>query len=358
MIVFFFFALLLLSVPAWHQYQTLQFEWHDVGLMYSVLLDRESVRFFEPDYNQSFLEVHFAPIFFFLKWIVMYVPGVYGFVWLHSLSLAVAATLLAAGRSNRVFSVACFLPGLMFLISPYTFAVNSYTHFEVFGVLGLILFACAARSGYYRTALVFLLLATGIRLDFWILSLLTVLAIHDCLPRKQTGYYLLAIILYILSSRLIVFFFYPNYPDWQPLIWGFADNNLELLWKVIVHQPFLANPYWPVVLVSIFTSFLFLPSRQSMLLLTAVLFLILLMLSATEPTRSTLAYHYGFLLTIPLWIRGSLEVERLRLISLRFILLILSFLGTALWAYHVPPNLYHSPNWKTVFGREQRSEFQ
>ena len=292
----------------------------------------------------------------------------------HSAVLAACAAVVYQYSNeilkNRSLALAC---ALMFLLNPFTMSINLYTHFKVFGMLSLLLFAYCLRKGFHKNALICLAISLAMKQDFFVYTIMISLILAD---RKKWRFSAACVGISVFYYFFVIAWAWPRFVTdqlfFRQSIWNYGSSTTEIALY------FLLNPI--TVLAKCFVGsglqfqimFLMIPVLAGHRYLLALAPLIL-WTNATEINRASLAYYYSysamvcFFIVLPF---GWLNLRKLlRLASkyvmvgedLRFklkathynvVLLPLSFMimiYSIRSHFYIPETLQRSPQLKTIY---------
>jgi len=289
-------AFLWFLTPVLYQYLTIQLAWHDTGHVLHMILNVFDYGFFySPDELIDHSSEHFTP-FWFLLALPLRGFGLIAFLLMGC--AAVAATAVAVYAITAKVTEKPLVAALTFaavLFNPYMQGVNLYPHYEIYGVMFLVLYAYLALNKHLVAASVCFFLALTVKEDFWIYATVVPIVIWNR-PRAR---FLLTCSAGALAYKILVLglvwdYFYPIKHALITDVWGYpADSEIGIVWYLIkqIH----------ISLPKVFTNhgfdflitFLFLPlvTPWRFALIAGVLFI---WVNATAIDRYSLSYYYSY----------------------------------------------------------------
>ena len=373
----FLLAFTIFLIPTLHQFASLGWSWHDHGHTYYIYRNLfEYGDFFSQDLNGTQMEYHFTPFFYLMSVIFTAGNSLFFFVLLHVLALStivcfIFLTTISLGWSRLVGLVlSCLI-----IVNPYVMSANLYPHYEVFGILALVV----AVFGLVRNSWWMFLLALSVMLtckeDMWIYSVCSLLPFIYLRQFRRQALYGIAISLvyWIVVLHFLWPAIYPNRVNFLPMIWSYgAKGELDVLFHLVSHplsslpKMITGSGFWFLAGLG-FVPFL---SPLRSLGGFAVLFL---WVNATEPHRQSLTFYYG-LPILMVFILNALTFQHNQESSPRFFYqlaglgkhirtesLLAGFLFFAALVstgmqVHTPQPLKMSPSLRSVFSRSSGEE--
>ena len=284
------------AVPVLYQYETFQMAWHDHGHLFSMITNFTKLGSLyslevKSDLMRSHLDIMLIP----MSYLLHLAPSFVFYLLLHCLALAAccAVVFFIADRILNDRWLAC-LVALIFVLNPYVMAINLYTHFEVFGMLLLFLFALAMLHQRFWWASLALLGALLTKQDFFLYAVLVVLLVCPLKHWRWGSVYVGLSLAYFL---IVVQWLWPTlHPDYRPFhfsIWNHGSSVFDVAWHLVTNPLQAVQPAMTGHGLDFQRLFLLLPMLAGPRYLVALAPLVL-WTNATEVNRATLAYYYSY----------------------------------------------------------------
>lgn len=240
------------------------------------------------------MKVHFTPFYYLLAHLTHLVDHIVWFLFLHVLALATAGGFVWAYAFRITGSrFLAWLTGGLFVANPYTWSLNLNPHFEAFAVAGLAAFAYGVVARRRVLALVSLGLALTVKQDIWLYGLGVCFTTMGWRWRSS----LLPAVMLILAYYLLAIkgYWHSTYEPINRLnaVWTFATSEWDILWFYTAEPQRIWQALTTTACLAFLGSLGFLPLAATWRCLP-VLGTLLIWLSASDSSRSGLAYYYSY----------------------------------------------------------------
>ena len=283
-------------IPVHHQYQTFQMAWHDHGHLYDMILNWFKYgTIYSIEVKWSLFRSHLDIILIPLAYVFRLFSSFSIYLAAHCLVLALSATVVfyyvSDFMNNRILG---FISALAFFANPFSMSINLYTHFEVFGMLFLLLYSYSLYSDRVIWSTLFMLAALITKQDFFLYVNIIAL-VH--LNRRRLVTSCTHLFISTLYFLLVVNWLWPSLQS-DPLnfrnsIWNFGNTIPDQVLYLFTNMDEVIAKAFTGYGLAFQLSFLFLPVFAGFRYFLALAPLIL-WVNATEINRASLSYYYSY----------------------------------------------------------------
>ena len=353
----FFLFFVFFSVPVSYQYLSLQLQWHDTGHLFRIICNYFQLGDFHSlDWGQDHFNIHFTPIFYLIALLLKISPTLPFYLAIHVLALTLASFVFFIISRDLVSSKnQAFILCLLFVLNPYTMAINLYPHFEVFGMLGLFLLGMGLHAKSWFWTLGGALLTLTTKQDMWLYLLCTIpIFINRNNLKQSAAACILGILYFVIILNGIYPHYWPNAMDRFVHLWAYGSNKTEVLLYLISHPIETWINVFSGQGLLLLLSFILLPLLATWRALGAIAVLYL-WLNSSAIDRNMLSYYYSLpslALLALLTPVGFLELKKIcsfKKLEIRKEYLILVLLVPFSLHINLPQGLRRSPNISSIF---------